>query len=160
MYLIYRYTNSNITGLTHVDFIALPSRARVSCSYQGMPLIVGLFWLCLRSLLTLTNGLPVCLLLVPRRRRIVGLFWLCLRSLLTLLLMDCPCVYGSFQGDDDALERSVERSLFRTHELCVYVCVCLKATTTPKPFWASANYRCQYAVCTHEFFFLLCACTH
>ena len=30
-----RYTNSNITGLTHVDFIALPSRARVSCSYQG-----------------------------------------------------------------------------------------------------------------------------
>ena len=30
-----RYTNSNVTGLTHVDFIALPSKARVSMSYQG-----------------------------------------------------------------------------------------------------------------------------
>jgi len=30
-----RYTNSNITGLTHVDFVALPARARISMSYQG-----------------------------------------------------------------------------------------------------------------------------
>jgi len=30
-----RYTNSNITGLTHVDFIALPAKARVSITYQG-----------------------------------------------------------------------------------------------------------------------------
>jgi hypothetical protein len=46
-----------------------------------MPLIVGLFWLCLRSLLTLV--------LTVRRwdpLSIVGLFWLCLRSLLTLVL--------------------------------------------------------------------------
>ena len=37
----------------------------------GMPMIVGLIWLCIRSLLTLTHT-------------IVGLFWLCTRSLLTL----------------------------------------------------------------------------
>ena len=29
-----RYTNSNITGLTHIDFIALPPKARVSITYQ------------------------------------------------------------------------------------------------------------------------------
>jgi hypothetical protein len=30
-----RYTSSNITGLTHVDFVALPARARLSVTYQG-----------------------------------------------------------------------------------------------------------------------------
>ncbi|EKX34336.1 hypothetical protein GUITHDRAFT_80649, partial [Guillardia theta CCMP2712] len=30
-----RYTNSNLTGLTHVDFLVLPSKSRVSLSYQG-----------------------------------------------------------------------------------------------------------------------------
>ena len=29
-----RYTNSNLTGLTHVDFLVLPSKSRVSLSYQ------------------------------------------------------------------------------------------------------------------------------
>ena len=29
-----RYTNSNITGLTHIDFIALPPKARISITYQ------------------------------------------------------------------------------------------------------------------------------
>lgn len=30
-----RYTNSNVTGLTHVDFLALPVKARVSLLYEG-----------------------------------------------------------------------------------------------------------------------------
>ena len=33
-----RYTNNNITGLTHVDFIALPAKARISITYQ-VPLV-------------------------------------------------------------------------------------------------------------------------
>ena len=30
-----RYTASNMTGLTHVDFIVLPAKAKVSLNYQG-----------------------------------------------------------------------------------------------------------------------------
>jgi hypothetical protein len=53
--------------------------------YDGMPLIVGLIWLCLRSLLTLTNGLAQSSLQgYDGMPMIVGLIWLCLRSLLTL----------------------------------------------------------------------------
>lgn len=30
-----RYTASSVTGLTHVDFIVLPAKAKLSLAYQG-----------------------------------------------------------------------------------------------------------------------------
>jgi hypothetical protein len=30
-----RFTNSNVTGLTHVDYLALPAKARVALVYEG-----------------------------------------------------------------------------------------------------------------------------
>jgi len=54
-------------------------------SLLTMPMIVGLIWLCLRSLLTLTNGLAQSSLQgYDGMPMIVGLFWLCLRSLLAM----------------------------------------------------------------------------
>jgi hypothetical protein len=52
--------------------------------FSGMSLIAGLFWVCIRSLLTLVcTSAP--LTMFSGMSSIVGLFWLCIRSRLTLV---------------------------------------------------------------------------
>ena len=40
-----QHNNGNLTGLTLIDFIALPAKARVSLSYSGEPGAEGFFGL-------------------------------------------------------------------------------------------------------------------
>lgn len=43
-----KHSAGNVTGLTHIDFIALPARARITLVYQGESYGEG--FLCLRKL--------------------------------------------------------------------------------------------------------------